>query len=61
MIRSLAETALLSLSANPVTVVIAMPEENAIPISPKTFAADVAGMTIEKNTDAPAVGVEEEL
>jgi hypothetical protein len=48
IIRSLAATPVESESASPVTVVIAIPVEKAIPVSEKTLAADVGGITIEK-------------
>lgn len=57
MIKSFAATAAESLSANPVTVVIAIPVENGMPCDKKTFAPLVAGIISEKYTLAPAVGV----
>ena len=38
-----------------------MPDEKAIPVSVKTFAAAPAGMGIVKKIEAPAVGLEAEL
>ena len=56
IIKSLSATATESVSANPVTVVIAIPVENGMPLVNSTFAPEVGGITIEKNTEAPAVG-----
>lgn len=61
MIKSPAATAVASLSAVPVVVVIPMPDENASPCANSTFAPEPAGITNEKKTDAPAVGADAEL
>lgn len=61
MFKSFAATAVVPLSARSVTVVIAIPEEKAIPIAPERFAALPAGIFNVKNILAPAVGEELEL
>lgn len=61
MIKSPLATATASVSAVPVVVVIPMPEEKATPFANSTFAADPAGITKEKNTLDPAVGVPDVL
>ena len=59
MIRSFAATATESVSANPVVVVIAIPEVKARPAGNGEFAADRAGITKEnlRPVKEPAVGV----
>ena len=61
IVKSLSATAVLSESANPVTVVIAIPVEKLIPSGNDTFAAPKPGIISEKNTPDPAVGVLEAL
>ena len=58
MVKSFNATAVVPLSATSVTVVIAIPVANAIPIGFRTFAAEEPGILIVKKIDAPAVGAE---
>ena len=61
MMRSFAATAVASESARPVTVVIAMPVEKAMPFDISTFAPEVGGITSVMKMLAPAVGVPDVL
>jgi len=55
--KSFKETAVELESANPVTVVIAIPVVNVIPSGNETLAADNGGITKDITTPVPAVGV----
>lgn len=57
IIKSLAATPVASESANPVTVVIAIPVVKFIPSGNETLAADNGGITKAITTPVPAVGV----